>query len=544
MALLVDPDNLTYEVAGTPSGSFMLTVDTAGGNLYLTEVGALSADGVTGQCLYSKLKEIWKDDSALIPFPFPMEAITPESFEVLSTWTFGNATTRNLIRNAGWAERNSSGNIIAMYAGIISLGTLGGSDQPYFDNDGTVTNFTYTGPINEAIQILDDPNGDGNYVDGFDRRSTLTVYAREQAKSYANADLASIGVTTMTYQAYRFPLANATDLKVTESDVTVDAYGVTITFHNVAQSRLIGGVSRDFGVIIDGNNRTAEEIYMAVQSALRKATDIDNDAGAPLVGQLAPELLAFVGDTLTTLFAVNPDGGGGGVYIDNFQSNDTNRITFQDNLNTTRQFPFVSAGTINFNTNLQSEANGDAKFWMFFDHTIRDTVADFAISGVSGQTASLDSVGGNLPTLAQNDYIRVTGSANDANNGVWQITDATPSATQADATKVEGETPVNETAFSATVDQDPFGSVDAVLVDDNGGVDITGDINGQASVAFDFDYDGNVQSGRTAGTDAEVVLVAIGTDDAQYVVATGTITRATGLSFTLTAQIERNYSNP
>ena len=217
--------------------------------------------------------------------------------------------------------------------------------------------------------------------------------------------------------------------------------------------------SRDFGIIIDGNNKTAEEIYMAVQSALRKATDVDSDAST-LIGQLAPELLIFVGDTLTTKFAANPEAGGGGVYIDNFQSNDTNRLSFQDNLNVTRTFPFIAAGSISFNANLQSDTTSE--FWMFY-------------------------------------------TTNPAGN---------------------------------------FGTSTAVLVDDNGGTDIAGLISAASSIAFDFDYDGNVQGGRTAGADADITLVAIGTNGAQYVVASGTITRATGLNFTLTSALERNYSNP
>lgn len=451
MALITDPDSLNQATE--------IVINTGAKTIQLLVAGNLSTDGVTGQALYSFLKEEWKDDATKISFSFPMEAITPEQFEFLDGWAPADATTRDLIRNAGWAERNASGAIIGMYAGIISLGTLGGSDQPYYDNDGTVTNMTYTGPVNEAIKILEDPNGDGSYVDGFDRRSNLTLYAREQAKTYAISDLAAIGVTSMTYQAYRFPLSNATDLKVTESDVTVDAYGVTITVHNTPQSRSIGGSNYDFGVIIDGNSRTAEEIYMSVQSALRKSTDIDADAST-LIGQLTSELLEFVGDTLKTKFISSPEAGGGGVYIDNFQANDTNRLTFQDNTGTERQFPFVSAGAINFNSNLQSDAT--SKYWMYF----------------------------------------TTNPAGD------------------------------------------FGTANAVLVDDNGGTDITGLVSAASSVAFDFDYDGNVQGGRTAATDADITLVAIGTDGAQYVVATGTITRATGLSFTLTSALERNYSNP
>jgi 3',5'-cyclic AMP phosphodiesterase CpdA len=65
-----------------------------------------------------------------------------------------------------------------------------------------------------------------------------------------------------------------------------------------------------------------------------------------------------------------------------------------------------------------------------------------------------------------------------------------------------------------------------------------------ASIGYDFDYDGNTQGGRTAGEDAEVIVVAIGHDTAQYVAAAGTIARQTGNNVSLVAALERNYSNP
>ena len=75
-----------------------------------------------------------------------------------------------------------------------------------------------------------------------------------------------------------------------------------------------------------------------------------------------------------------------------------------------------------------------------------------------------------------------------------------------------------------------------------GGAVISGPINA-TSVAFDFDYDNNAQGGRTPNTTAAVVLVAAGLESAQVAVATGlTITRATGLSFSVTAATERNYA--
>ena len=288
---------------------------------------------------------------------------------------------------------------------------------------------------------------------------------------------------------------------------------------------------------------TAEEIYEKVQYLLRQAADIDG-TDQVVTGKTADELLAFVGDELRcgTGTPNNPNGGGSGVIIEGFDSNDTNRIKFTDNTGTSRNFPFVAAGNLVFNSFLTADL-GPAEFFLFFEYTIRTAVSDLAISAPSGSSASIDSAGANLPALAQNDYIRITGATNEENNGIWQVTDASPTTSQFDATKVDGETVVAETAFAANVDQDPINSDDAVLVDDNSGADITGNITA-GTIAFDFDYDGNVQGGRSAGTDAPVVGRAIGLESGQFVEISGTITRATGLTFSFVAAQERNYANP
>jgi hypothetical protein len=103
-------------------------------------------------------------------------------------------------------------------------------------------------------------------------------------------------------------------------------------------------------------------------------------------------------------------------------------------------------------------------------------------------------------------------------------------------------TVVNETAFAGNLDENPIDSPGAVIVDNNSAVDITGNV--AASVAFDFDYDNNTQGGRTAATDAEVVVRFTGTDTGQNTQTTHTITRAVGQSISVVAGLERNYSNP
>jgi hypothetical protein len=437
MALIIDPDNLNQ---GTE-----ITISTSAKTIALNVTGNLSNDGVTMQALYSFLKEEWKSDGNLIPYPFPMVSITPEQFEFIEGWVPSNDTTRNLIRSAGWREINDSDAIEREYMGIISLGNIDNTDTAYyaFSTDTSKTDFDFTGPINQAIQTFGD-SSNGN----IDKRSdTLTVYIRAQGKTYGSATSTSIGLTALNYIANRFPLAESADSKVTASDSTISTTapytGMSITYGAVTRS--IGGVSYNFGVVVDGNQGTAEQIYEFVQYSLRLSSDIDAGAGSQ-DGSLADSLMSFAGEALNTTT---------GVYIDDFQTNDTNRLSFTDTGGTVRTFPFVAAGTISFNANLVSDS--DAIYRMFF---------------TSG-----------------------------------------------------------------------FGTGSALLVDNNSGVDISGTIGGNETIAFDFDYDGNTQGGRTAGTDASVTVVAIGLDTAQYVSATATITRATGQNISLVAPLERNYDN-
>jgi hypothetical protein len=85
-----------------------------------------------------------------------------------------------------------------------------------------------------------------------------------------------------------------------------------------------------------------------------------------------------------------------------------------------------------------------------------------------------------------------------------------------------------------------YGTSTAIVVNDKDGVPIQGTITG-GSIPFTFDYDGNVQGGRTAGTDAQIVIVAGNKGSAKPVVAFGTITRAKGISFGLVAETDRAY---
>jgi hypothetical protein len=271
-----------------------------------------------------------------------------------------------------------------MWAGIIGLGSVESNDQLYYWQGGstTPTNFQLTGQVNQAVQIYKDDDGDGNTSEGsdFDRRTTLNLYVREQGQVFGQATLTDIGVTTLVPMANRFPLSTSTDLKISAPDTSIKASGtgfpadvapysgMTITYNATPQSKsgLTGG-SYNFGIVIDGNGQSLREVYEFVQYALRQNADINDDSPSVVTGKIAQPMLYYVGDTLYTRAAANPDGGGTGVFIDNFDAADSNSVYFVDNTGATRSYPYTANLVISFNNNLVND--GAAKYWAYYTTT-------------------------------------------------------------------------------------------------------------------------------------------------------------------------------
>lgn len=86
-----------------------------------------------------------------------------------------------------------------------------------------------------------------------------------------------------------------------------------------------------------------------------------------------------------------------------------------------------------------------------------------------------------------------------------------------------------------------YGESGAITVNDASGTPITGTI-GASSIAFTYDYDGNVQGGFTGGTDRAVTLIGIRPGSGKFVVATGTLTRSKAIALSLVAEQDRVYS--
>ena len=433
-----------------------LTLDTVANTFTLNVAGNYVAkDGVTLQALYSKFVSLW-ETTTYNKFEFPMYAIDALSGQfqfgtdgqTFSGWKPSNDATRQGLRDGGWSEFSSAGVLNRQYVGIVSLGDVNAGAQLYYQKvlSGASANFTFVDEVNEGIQVFGDVSN-GN----FDNRTYFKGYVREQGKKYKDSILADTGKTSTGANIVNLLLSNEDDLKIQDSDVNVDANtpytSINVEYLAVDQNRTSGGISYPFRTIIDGANATAEQIYTKIQYLLRQGTDIDNGVGA-VVGKTANLLLNFVGDTLITTT---------GVYIDNYNTNDVNRLVFTDKNGVARTEPFTATGTLNFNSFLT--LGGTGYYRMYF--TDLAGVADYGLSG-------------------------------------------------------------------------------AITVNNALGTGIFGTIS-SSSIPFSFAYDSNVQGGRTAGTDAQITVVAGNAGSAKPVVTNYTITRATGQGISLVAENDRAY---
>ena len=222
MAKIVDPDDLSYVVDTTAGGADEIEIQTGAKTVQLLPQGVLSdgspgaTSGATGKCIYSKFKEIWKSDSALNKHRFPIQMIYEASFVWINGWGPKDDQTRDLFRDAGFQEGAGREN-----ACMVSLGAMhASSDQGYYTNvaglDQTKTNLDKTGEINENIQT----KGTGGSPDN---SGYTKLFLREMQKTFAEYDLLDEqGLTALKYEAYRMPLANASDLlKCIDNDTVI-----------------------------------------------------------------------------------------------------------------------------------------------------------------------------------------------------------------------------------------------------------------------------------------------------------------------------------
>jgi hypothetical protein len=542
---LLDPDAIDY-IIGTSSDFDTMTeemlIDTTNRRIFLKVTGNLTTDGAILKSVYSRLKDAWREDSELIKFPFPMGPITDEQFEMINGWNWDKAeesgsadqTTPELLRTGGWSVVGSGGSIEEEWINVITLGILGSTDQVYYqqvDEDEPSVDFILTGPVNQAIQTFSAP-----LLDDFSRRTYLKIFVREWQKIYGQSEIADIGVSTLTFQAYRFPLTTADDLNVTKDENEIDDSGDGIPDQGVYE------------------NITITYLRDANDDFYRILGDYDDDSFAYEVGDVVRDtsddrwyknILAYTSDS------TNPSDN-----ATNWESYEGERLVG------TTYYPFTVI--IDADTTVNPTESGDARISEVYEaiqYLLRQEIdIDSNPNGsVTGKTAAelLTFVGDNLVT-SQGVYID-SFNAQDTNN--ITLTTFTGAGTSTTVNfpfvaaltvnfgdNLQADQFARYWVFFTNAGGNEFGTTDAIIVEDNESVPMEGSVNpnwptSRSNVTHSFDYDNNTQGGRTGNTDAPITAVAIGLQTGQYVLATSTITRSTANSVTLVSALERNYES-
>lgn len=514
MSKIVDPDSLnqgTEIILHSGEGQVQLLV---AGNLDDNSPGATS--GVAMQAVYSFCKEEWKAQTNLNKYKFPIKALTKFKFDWQNGWRPYDAQTRELLRDGGWKEADG-----AEWTCIVSLGDIhANADQSYYQKvgygfDETAYDFDKTGELNEAYMSF---SGEA----GMDYTSFLKIFSRVGGKTFSEGNLiADQGWTSIEYDTYRMPLSNADDPNVSVSGEV----GMAGAPYNGMSLQYIPGTTYetfDYGEL----PYSSGEVLFSGERWYQVGYHVESSANAPPHA----DYVSFSGER---------ELASGEFYA-------YNRIVTGNDATNQQIYEF-------------------SQFRLFSGENINNDALGLGFGTVKGQLGKelLNFVG---TTLVTQGGVFIDGYNVNYKNSIefYDITkdgggldsDHEPATT---TKRTFPFTAAGTITFSSNLVDDSdamfwmyfdnaggnaFNSENATLVQDADGLYITGEVS-SASRNFSFDYTNNNQGGRTPDTDANIVIVAMGLNTAEYVLVENLIiSEATGLSFIVTAPDERNYSNP
>jgi hypothetical protein len=222
------------------------------------------ADGVNMQALFSFLKEEWITLAGglgnavdLNRFDFPIVAISSAAGQYIlggvngdaaSAWKFQDTngavlgpnvegTTRELIRDGGWQERDASNNVLREYANYTTLGSLDSDAQAYYqqgDSTGDPANFRLRGPVNQAALTLGPDTTPTNIAfaattitrsagswitDGFRLGDRVTIRSAEDAGNIGNfGPITALSTTVITIASGAFTVNADDDTAIFQPD--------------------------------------------------------------------------------------------------------------------------------------------------------------------------------------------------------------------------------------------------------------------------------------------------------------------------------------
>jgi hypothetical protein len=303
-----------------------ITVDTTARTIALYAGGALvPADGVTWPALHSKLLELWQSGAPWSAHPFPTSWSESYGFSIgtdghtFNNWTFAAAPTRSTLRGHGWTEFGPTGDTVAVYQNLRTVGTVP-EDTTWYTHapdSTTVVPLPYPGHVDIGMQAA---------------AAGVFLRSRDVARTGFDAHVLGTDLPAVVYALI------ANDARVEDPDATVETAaryaGIRLRRYSSQQWRDTDQGPRPFNIVIDAAGQSLAHVYTWMRWAMRQADDLSD----------APGNVAWYGRTsealcdpwLAAMLALRR-----GVFIDNLRSEDRTRVAMIDALGAPCAFPWA-----------------------------------------------------------------------------------------------------------------------------------------------------------------------------------------------------------
>lgn len=380
MALLTDKADFQFSTqgrTGTPDGNIYLDVsDPANPKIELfsaAEVPIMAGavpnpldanDGATEQAVYGAIGIQRRDNEIIRQYRKPSVGVfaLAGSYDMLNNWQYATATDLGLVRSSGIRYLAVNGAVNRIYFGPKSLGNIEAASQPYYQTTslGPVTDFNFTGPIDELVQVFGTTaNGDAG-AGNFDVRSYFAVSVREWGFIHDRKTLADSGLTQAAQFSGGFGLSESphpTTGNYLEANVlggSAIAPWSTMSYLTEAAPVSRTGFNEADGLFAETIENpaggTLDEVVAYMDALARSTSDID--AGTP----------TQIGKQVDVLYSFDAQGNvvlKQGLFIENLPGADLTRLRLTDDAGNPKTFPSL----ITVNVALSSVAQGESTAW-------------------------------------------------------------------------------------------------------------------------------------------------------------------------------------
>ena len=321
------------------------------------------------------------------------------AYEIINSRKPFSDAHRDLLRGSGWIERASDGVADRIYFGGRSLGNVEALSQPYVmignaqtPNAFTPTDYAKDGPVDEAVQVLG--KSDNDPVDAsagdFDDRAYYAMSVRTYGQNFSRKILTDSGLSQSDGYSSGFAIVETAHLTTLEATYPIADAGTqptagTGTMLGLELQKEASPVSRtgfatadkDFSwTLLNPNSLSLDACVAFLDAISTQDNDIDSSAETTTFGKRVDTWYSY-NAAGTKIITRSGAGDGLGLYIQNIQAADDQRVIQTSDDTTENLYAFFPLVEVTVGAN----AEADSGAWYHAYYADGAGAADFNTVG-------------------------------------------------------------------------------------------------------------------------------------------------------------------